>query len=273
MNKEVSKIIREFKKDKEISAFIKKHKLSDEDILNNFGTFFDIYNHHQLLKENMQKYIEEYGNNTVELDYTDGKISLVSAPLQGEGTGLLEFMYYDFELETGELYKNDARIMVLTKVAQFIQNYQEKKYTKGLYIHGSYGVGKTYIAMHLAQIISKTEKVLFVFFPDLVRNLKTSFQESNTESLILKIKQAPVLVLDDFGVSSLTPFVRDDALVAILQYRMTMNLPIIFTSNSSLSEIRKELVASSDIAGNRLYTRIKEMVDEVKLDDKNYRLR
>ena len=33
MNKEVSKIIQEFKKDKEISAFIKKHKLSDEDIL------------------------------------------------------------------------------------------------------------------------------------------------------------------------------------------------------------------------------------------------
>ena len=139
-------------------------------------------------------------------------------------------------------------------------------------IYGSYGVGKTYIAMHLAQRIAQTEKVLFVFFPDLVRNLKTSFQESNTESLILKIKKAPVLVLDDFGVSSLTPFVRDDALTAILQYRMTMNLPVIFTSNSSLSEIRKELAASSDIAGNRLYTRIKEMVDEIKLDDKNYRL-
>lgn len=48
---------------------------------------------------------------------------------------------------------------------------------------------------------------------------------------------AQVLVLDDIGAEQHSPWVRDDVLQVILQYRMQENLPTFFTSNLSFDDL------------------------------------
>ena len=55
----------------------------------------------------------------------------------------------------------------------------------------------------------------------------------------MKIKQAEVLILDDIGAEQSTPWVRDEVLQVILQYRMQEDLPTFFTSNFNFEDLEK----------------------------------
>ena len=55
------------------------------------------------------------------------------------------------------------------------------------------------------------------------------------------IKLAEVLVLDDIGAEQSTPWVRDEILQVILQYRMQEDLPTFFTSNFNFQDLENIL--------------------------------
>lgn len=74
----------------------------------------------------------------------------------------------------------------------------------GLYVWGSFGVGKTYTMMAFANDLSRqNKKIAFCFLPELVIKLKQGFddREINKKNwqIINKFVSADVLILDDIG--------------------------------------------------------------------------
>lgn len=110
-----------------------------------------------------------------------------------------------------------------------------------LVLMGPSGRGKTHLAAAIAN--RQREKgqtdAMFVVVPDLLDYLRAAF---NPQSVIPydrrfdEVKKAPLLVLDDLGVESATPWAKEK-LFQLLNYRYNAVLPTVITTAASLEEI------------------------------------
>jgi primosomal protein DnaI len=161
----------------------------------------------------------------------------------------------------------------------FCVTFREGKPTKGLYLYGSFGVGKSYLAGAIMnELVIYGVATLMMHTSALFSEMKDAIFHSGqpiTEKLEA-IKTVPLLILDDIGAESLTPWIRDDILGVILQYRMTERLPIIFTSNFTLEELEEYFSytakgGSEPLKGKRIMERIRHFVQPVYVDGINRR--
>lgn len=109
---------------------------------------------------------------------------------------------------------------------------------------GTYGSGKTHLAAAIAQeVLGRGEPVLFVVAPDLLDHLRAAFgpsSETSFDDRFEAVRQAPLLILDDFGSQSATAWAREK-LFQILNYRYVAHLPTVLTTNLRLNEIEPRL--------------------------------
>lgn len=170
------------------------------------------------------------------------------------------------EASLSDFYKNDKnRIEFLKYVKEFIDEYKNKKSVKGIYLHGSYGTGKTYMVAALFNELAKNDvKSTIVYVPEFLRLLKSSFDDY--EDIYETVKRTPLLLLDDIGAEYLTPWARDEILGTILQYRMNEKLPTFFTSNLDINELEKHFSTTAsgieEIKGRRITERIKDLTKD-----------
>ena len=105
---------------------------------------------------------------------------------------------------------------------------------------GTYGTGKT----HLAAAIGHYQAALgndpiFTVVPDLLDHLRATFSPSSTisyDNVFSQVRTARLLILDDLGTQSATPWAREK-LYQILNYRYETRLPTVITTSSMLDEI------------------------------------
>lgn len=116
--------------------------------------------------------------------------------------------------------------------------------TGWLVITGRFGCGKT----HLAAAIANQQKALgqpapmFIVVPDLLDHLRATFSPQSPTSLdrlFEQVKTAPLLVLDDLGTESATPWAREK-LFQLLNYRYAARLPTVITTSDSIEDILKK---------------------------------
>lgn len=109
---------------------------------------------------------------------------------------------------------------------------------------GSYGCGKTHLAAAIAQqVLSQGQAALFVVVPDLLDHLRSAFgpnTESSFDARFEAVRQAPLLILDDLGAQSTTPWAKEK-LFQLLNTRYIAHLPTVITTNLRLSEIEPRL--------------------------------
>lgn len=172
---------------------------------------------------------------------------------------------------------SDERYEVVAKVTRFIQDYVPGQKQKALYIHGKFGVGKTYLLGAIAnQLAEKEMSSLIVYFPDFLRELKGSIGDNTVNEKIEMVKNASILMLDDLGAESMTSWGRDEVLGPILQFRMLENLPTFFTSNFDFKELENHLTFSQrgereEVKAARIMERIQYLAEPVKLAGENRR--
>jgi DNA replication protein DnaC len=108
-----------------------------------------------------------------------------------------------------------------------------------LLLQGDYGCGKTHLAAAIANFaVSMGVPTLFITVPDLLDTLRFAYQdpEASFESRFEDVRQANLLVLDDFGTQNATPWAQEK-LFQILNYRYINHLPLVVTTNLALEEI------------------------------------
>jgi DNA replication protein DnaC len=137
--------------------------------------------------------------------------------------------------------------------------------TRGLYIFGPVGVGKS----HLGVGIIKTafQKGLYgavINVPSTLRKIRDSFKD---HSVVVQdevyAKKRFVVLLDDIGAENATPWAIE-TIYSIVDARYESNLPTIITSNCSPAELTKDI-------GARSTDRIREMCDIVEIRGLSWR--
>jgi DNA replication protein DnaC len=140
-----------------------------------------------------------------------------------------EMTFETFDLRGDEL-KGDERDN-LRRVVHIAQDYA-KRPTGMIVFTGDYGVGKTHLAAAVANSLKQHgQNVLFVVVPDLLDHLRAAFAPGSTTSFDHRFEEArnaPYLVLDDFGTESATPWAREK-LFQIIDFRYVAQLPTIIT--------------------------------------------
>lgn len=109
-----------------------------------------------------------------------------------------------------------------------------------LVLMGDYGCGKTHLAAAIGNYRKGLgEAPLFVVVPDLLDHLRATFGPASTISydrLFEQVRNAPLLILDDLGTQSATPWAREK-LYQIFNHRYNARLPTVITTSSTLEDL------------------------------------
>jgi DNA replication protein DnaC len=141
----------------------------------------------------------------------------------------------------------------LQKALKAAHTFAEKP--KGwLVFEGTYGSGKTHLAAAIANYRAGLgDPPLFVMVPDLLDHLRAAFSPhagTSYDRRFDEVRTAPLLVLDDLGSQSATPWAKEK-LHQLLNYRYNAELPTVFT-------VAKESIEQHQV-DERIITR---MLDE-----------
>ena len=133
---------------------------------------------------------------------------------------------------------------------------------------GPNGSGKTHLAISVANELEKKNiDVYYAFVPNLLDYLRASFSPTssvNFDSVFESLKESEVLILDDLGGESSTPW-AEEKLYQIIVHRHELRMPTIITSSLSLDELErsKPRIASRLVDGM--------VVDWLPIISPNYR--
>lgn len=128
-----------------------------------------------------------------------------------------------------------------------------------LVLTGPSGCGKTHMAAAITnQCLKRGVPVFFVVVPDFLDHLRATFSPGSDlayDELFERARNAPLLVLDDLGAHSSTPWAQEK-LFQILNHRFNAQLPTVITT------------ISQEQLDERLRTRltIPELVQELELE-------
>lgn len=180
------------------------------------------------------------------------------------------------ELESIVL-NTESRKALMTEMLDIVSHYHENPFTtQGLYIAGPFGVGKTFILGAFANQLAKAGiHVTMIHYPTFVTQMKEAIVSNTVQSTLDEIKKSAILIIDDIGAESNSPWIRDDVLGVILEYRMKESLTTFFTSNFSMDELVYHLQetrnASENVKAQRLMERIRYLAKEIHLEGENLR--
>lgn len=109
---------------------------------------------------------------------------------------------------------------------------------------GVNGCGKTHLAAAISnQRLRMGQPVFFVGVPDFLDHLRATFAPDSKityDELFEKVKTAPLLILDDFGEQTSTPWAQEK-LYQIINYRYNARLPMVVTTCLALEEIEPRI--------------------------------
>lgn len=105
---------------------------------------------------------------------------------------------------------------------------------------GDHGCGKTHLSVAIAQeSLRQGRQVFFAFVPTLLDHLRATFSPDSAiafDELFEQLNTVPLLILDDLGAESSTPW-AEDKLYQIVVHRYEARLPTIITTAIDLDHL------------------------------------
>ena len=279
-------LVHQIVKDPDVAAFIQKESLSQEELNRSISKFNQYITERDKFLRGDTDYIARGYKPILVMNHGYADVSyeetpeLIAAEKEAAIKKRLKLINLPSSLKNVsflDVYRDDvARLAVLNRMIKFVNDYPENR--KGLYLYGDFGVGKSFMVAALAHDLSEKRGVssTLLHYPSFVIDVKNAIGDGNVKSLVDEIKQAEVLIFDDIGAEQSTPWVRDEVLQVILQYRMQEDLPTFFTSNFSFEDLEKHFAKGKN--GNdetwearRVMERIRYLAEETRLEGENRR--
>ena len=279
-------LVQQIVKDPDVAAFIQKESLSQEELNRSISKFNQYITERDKFLRGDTDYIARgykpilvmnHGYADVSYEETTELIAAEKEAAIKKRLNLINLPSSLKNISFLDVYRDDvARLTVLNKMIKFVNDYPNN--LKGLYLYGDFGVGKSFMVAALAHDLSEKRGVssTLLHYPSFVIDVKNAIGDGNVKSLVDEIKQAEVLIFDDIGAEQSTPWVRDEVLQVILQYRMQEDLPTFFTSNFSFEDLEKHFAKGKN--GNdetwearRVMERIRYLAEETRLEGENRR--
>jgi DNA replication protein DnaC len=163
----------------------------------------------------------------------------------------------------------------------FVAGYPVSTEGRGLLLVGDVGIGKTHLAVAIAQvlILEKGVPCLFCDYRELLKRIQESYNPAvaTTELQILTpVFEAEVLILDELGAQKPTDWVWDTvALILNTRYNdkrttlITTNYPNAPAALARTAATREETLG--DRIGERMRSRLAEMCVEIEMRGKDFR--
>jgi len=109
-----------------------------------------------------------------------------------------------------------------------------------LVLSGGYGTGKTHLAAAIGNYrLSSGDSPMFVVVPDLLDHLRATFSPNSQvsmDSMFDRVKNTYLLILDDLGTQSATPWAREK-MYQLFNHRYAAELPTVITTSLPLKEL------------------------------------
>jgi DNA replication protein DnaC len=168
-----------------------------------------------------------------------------SAIEQGQSSMSTLALYHDKRFDNfdvrGDLTRDQQANLkeALRNARDFAQQPQD-----WLVFNGDHGVGKTHLAAAIANYqAERGYPAMFVVVPDLLDHLRAAFSPDSRVSFdqrFEEVRTTPLLVLDDLGTESSTPWAREK-LYQILNHRYVSRLPTVMTMSVSTDELEPRI--------------------------------
>ena len=279
-------LVQQIVKDPDVAAFIQKESLSQEELNRSISKFNQYITERDKFLRGDTDYIARGYKPVLVMNHGYADVSyeetpeLIAAEKEAAIKKRLKLINLPSSLKNVsflDVYRDDvARLAVLNRMIKFVNDYPENR--KGLYLYGDFGVGKSFMVAALAHDLSEKRGVssTLLHYPSFVIDVKNAIGDGSVKTLVDEIKLAEVLILDDIGAEQSTPWVRDEILQVILQYRMQEDLPTFFTSNFNFEDLEKHFAKGKN--GNdetwearRVMERIRYLAEETQLKGENRR--
>ncbi|WP_277585490.1 primosomal protein DnaI [Psychrobacillus antarcticus] len=175
--------------------------------------------------------------------------------------------------------EDGSRVVAVRAAKDFLNEWELTNVlpSKGLYIYGKFGVGKSFLLGALAnELAARHIHSVVVYVPEFLREMKQAIQDHTLAEKIEFVKRAPVLMLDDIGAEIMSSWTRDEILGTILHYRMSEQLPTFMTSNFNYEELQHHLSFTQRgekevVKAGRIMERIRTLTTPISLQGKNWR--
>ena len=279
-------LVQKIMKDPDVAAFIQQESLSPEELNRSISKFNQYITERDKFLRGDTAYIAKGYKPILVMNHGYADVSyeetpeLIAAEKEAAIKNRLKLINLPASLKKVSFADVDAddekRFTVFQRLVEFSEAYPHVR--KGLYLYGDFGVGKSFMVAALAHDLSEKRGVssTLLHYPSFVIDAKNAISDGNVKTLVDEIKLSEVLILDDIGAEQSTPWVRDEILQVILQYRMQEDLPTFFTSNFNFEEL--ELHFAKGKHGNdetwearRVMERIRYLAEETRLEGVNRR--
>ena len=279
-------LVQKIMKDPDVAAFIQQESLTPGELNRSISKFNQYITERDKFLRGDTDYIAKGYKPILVMNHGYADVSyeetpeLIAAEKEAAIKNRLKLINLPASLKQASLAQVDlddlSRLPVFEKLLAFVEQYPTIR--KGLYLYGDFGVGKSFMVAALAHDLSEKRGVssTLLHYPSFVIDVKNAIGDGNVKTLVDEIKLSEVLILDDIGAEQSTPWVRDEILQVILQYRMQENLPTFFTSNFNFEELEQHFAKGKH--GNdetwearRVMERIRYLAEETRLEGVNRR--
>lgn len=230
--------------DVEIIKFIRDNNFTKDDVENNLEKFYQFYiskdtllnieHRPKLVYENKEVNIvyietEEYRNKVESLKISN-RVKTEFIPSR--------VLTYTFE----NLSRNREKGILATEIIKVCKNILSKQTTRGVYVYGPTGTGKTYLMGCIYNYFKQNGKEpAILYYPEFIRKIKSKISNNSYDLYIDLIRNEEILIIDDIGAENITEFIRDEVLGPIINHREAEKLPTFFASNLSIDDLSELL--------------------------------
>ncbi|MBP1044701.1 primosomal protein DnaI [Enterococcus sp. BWM-S5] len=291
LNDRFNELVKTVMDDPDVKKFIADHRdqLTDEDIEKSYSKLYEFVQEKKKFNLNDPSMIAPgyepkltLNFHYIDVTYVPTEI-LIAKQKEDELRRRVSAMTMPKDVRQATFAKFDrsssGRFEALSEATRFIDDYvsNPREFHKGLYLQGTFGVGKSYLLGAIANELAKDAVLTtIIHFPTFTVEMKQAIAKDLVGEKLDAVKKAPVLMIDDIGAESMTSWIRDDILSVILQYRMQEQLVTFFSSNLDMRALEEHLTISQrgeqePLKAKRLMERIRYLAKEITLSGQDRR--